>query len=45
MANIANIDTFNEKEKYSEEEIDRRMKVMFPRRSKLSYSEKVKNQQ
>lgn len=40
MANIANIDTFNEKEKYSEEEIDRRMKVMFPRRSKLSYSEK-----
>ena len=40
MANIANIDIFNEKEKYSEDEIDRRMKTMFPRRSKLSYSEK-----
>ena len=40
MANIANIDIYNEKEKYSEDEIDRRMKTMFPRRSKLSYSEK-----
>ena len=40
MANIDNIDIYNEKEKYSEDEIDRRMKVMFPRRSKLSYSEK-----
>ena len=40
MANIDNIDIYNEKEKYSEDEIDRRMKVMFPRRSKLSYREK-----
>ena len=37
---MANIDNIDKKEKYSEEEIDRRMKVMFPRRSKLSYSEK-----
>ena len=37
---MADIDNIDKKEKYSEEEIDRRMKVMFPRRSKLSYSEK-----
>ena len=38
---MANIDIYNGKEKlYTEEEIDRRMKAMFPRRSKLTYREK-----